>query len=104
MLIQRAGLLGGSGVVEAGSASLAAIAIKGELGDDEKTSSSIEDAAIHFPGVIVEDPQVEDFRGEEFGVGCGVELRDAEQHEKSGIDLAHDSSIDRDARFGDALQ
>lgn len=103
MFVQGQGLFGGSGIVEAGPAAFTAIAIKGELRDDEKIASGIEEAAIHLALSVFENTQIQDLLSDEFGVGVSIEFRDTEKHEKSPPYFACDGIIYNDARFGDAL-
>ena len=103
VFVQGAGLFGGRGVVETGAASFAAIAIEGELRDDQHRAAGIEQAAVHFAVFILEDAKVQDLLCDEFGVSFGIEFRHAQQDEEAGADFADDGPIDKDTRFGYAL-
>jgi hypothetical protein len=103
VLVECARLFGGSGVVEAGAAPFAAIAVERELRDYQKGASGVEDAAIHFALLIGEDSEVEYFSGDEFGIGFGIEFGDPQENQKAGADLAGDNLIDDDSCFGYAL-
>jgi hypothetical protein len=49
-----------SGILEGGPATLSAIAQQSELRYRQYFATGIEDGAIHFAGVVLEDPQFND--------------------------------------------
>ena len=63
-LVKALGLVRGSRVAEARAVALARIRDKRELADDERRAAGVEQAAVELTGVVLEDPQASDLRGQ----------------------------------------
>ena len=59
--VEGFGLYGAGGLIETGSAALAAIAVEGELRNAQNTAADIEYGAVHFALVVGENAQVDAF-------------------------------------------
>jgi hypothetical protein len=93
VLIQRTGSSGGRGGVETWAASLAAIAVQGELRDHEQRPTGIDKASVHLTRFVGEHPQVDDFVEQVISIGGGVGMRNAKQYEQAFANTAPDCPI-----------
>jgi MFS family permease len=96
-------LIGWRGPEKTGPALAAGVAIKSELGDGEDGAADIEQRAVHFALLVVEDSEVHDFfrhRHRSFG---SVVAADSDQHDESAADFAGHVAIDLNPRAGHSL-
>src|SRR5579885_3432612 len=102
--VEGFGLLGRSGGDEAGAALASGVTVESELRNDEGGALCIQQGAIHFAVVVLEDAQVGAF----FGQGCSGRGRiiatDAEQNHQAGADFSGDAAFDGYAGAAYALQ
>jgi len=103
VLIESASLLSRRGEVEAGTASLAAIAIERELRNNEQRGSHINKAAVHLTGIIGKDAQVRDLVHQIIGVRLTVSLGNSQQDHQAGVDSAGGRSVYFYSGVGDPL-
>ena len=101
--VEVLGEVGWGGGVEAWASAFAAVAVEGELGDEQDVAVGFEEGEVHFALVVGEDAEVGDFFGEVLGVGVGVGFGDGEVDEQALVDLACGLVVDVDAGVGDAL-
>ena len=86
-LVEALGRLARRGGDERRAVALARVAVERELADAEHLA--VPERGVHPPLVVGEDPQRQDLRREPVGVGIGVVVRDAEQHEQARADGRH---------------
>ncbi len=93
VFVELCGVIGQGGGIEAGSASFAAIAVEGELTDEQDLPGGIGDAEIHFVVFVGENAEVYQFFSYELGVGLGIVLSHAEINQQARGDLPDDFFI-----------
>lgn len=101
--VEFAGEVGRRGGGEAWSSAFAAVAVEGELADEQDVSVGVEEGEVHFAVGVGEDAEVGDFFGDPFGVFGGVLFSDGEVDEQAGADPADGFVVDGDGGVGDAL-
>lgn len=94
----------GRGIGETWSASPAHISIQGELRDDQRFPTDVEERAVHLPFVVFKDAQVDDFLAEDFDLCFAVMMSNAQKDEESMTNGADNLLIDGDAGMGDTLK
>ena len=92
-----------SGIDETGAAAFTAIAVEGELADDQDAAAGFGDIEVHFAVGVAKDSEARDLVGQPVGAIGRVVMRHAEQDEQPPADLADDVAFDADAGFGDSL-
>jgi hypothetical protein len=88
------------------SGARAALRIGGEreLRHYQQTSRDVGKGTVHFPRVILEHPERNNFLSQTIGFYLGIAALDADQGQQAGTDLAHRLAADAHRRAGDALQ
>ena len=84
------------GLDEAGTATFAAIGVKGELGDGQDGANRVEDGAVHFAVVVIEYAEVDGLAGEKPGVLLRVVFGDTDKDYESVIDGSNDVAVNGD--------
>lgn len=79
--VEGLGDLGRCSLVEGGAPALTAVAVEGELGDDEERAADIRDGEIHLAVGVLEYAERKNLVGEVIGVGGGIVLARAEENE-----------------------
>jgi hypothetical protein len=102
-LVEQLGLLRPRGVNVAGTAALAAVAIKSELADDQHAAADFRYREIHFAVGVVEEAQARDLLRHEVGSGGIVRMGDPQQHEQPALDGANYLAFHLNARSTDSL-
>jgi hypothetical protein len=113
-LVGRVRWLGGHGVIETGTASPKNVAVERELADQEYRPTDVAHTSRHFPGgrrlrgigaggVVLEDPQIRDFREHPCTVLGGVVSPEANKGKKPSSDGADYLALDFDPRAANAL-
>ena len=74
-----------------------------ELADDEGGAAGVDERAVHAAGIVLENPQVDHLARQPVGLGLAIAGHGADQHEKTGADLADGFAGDCDGSGGDAL-
>jgi hypothetical protein len=103
-LVEGDGDVGLRRLHEAGAAPLTRIAVKGELGDDEKAASHLLHRAVHLAVLVGEDAQPQHLLRHPRQLFVAIPLAEAGQQQEAVADLAGDLAIDADGSGGDALE
>jgi hypothetical protein len=92
-----------SGGVEAGTAALAAVAVQGEIADQQDRPAHVLHAAVHLAGLVGEDTQIHNLVRHESGVVFAVTFADAQKDQQSLANLTHRLIVDFDLRLQHSL-
>lgn len=90
--------------IEAGTTPLSAIAVQGELGDNQQLGSDVTRAEVHLAGVVVENPETGDFVHQPVRILIRVFPFDSQQDQKSAGNGTGNFAVGLDPRTGDSLQ
>ena len=102
--VQSATQFGVCRVGEAGAASLAAIAVEGELAHHQNLAADSVQSQIHFPIFVLKNPQSQSFFRQIPTFLFGVVGADAQQNQKALSDLAHDFTVNGDGGGFDSCE
>ena len=102
--IQSFGQLGRSGIGERGASPLSAIAQQSELADNQGGSTDIDQRAVHFLLIVLEDSQFHGFMGQPSGILVRVVMSNANQNEYAMVDFSYDLAADRNTSGSDPLK
>jgi hypothetical protein len=102
-VVEALSAVGRRGLREVGTASVAEVAIEGELRDGEHRSGDVRDRARELAAVVVEDAQRRDLRGEALPVFGSIVRADAEEDDETAVDRRDALARDLDVRRDDAL-
>jgi hypothetical protein len=87
--VELFGQLGLGGSIEAGSATLSAVAVQGKIADEQNRTADIEQASVHLAVVILEDTQIYQLFSYKLSIFECVLFADTEINEQSFIDPAN---------------
>ena len=82
---------------------MGAVGRQGELRYHQRLSPYVQKGTVHLILLVGKDPQLDDFLGQDIGLGLRIALHHAQQHRKAGSDLPHDASIHGHAGFAHPL-
>src|SRR3984893_2542336 len=102
-LVELFGKCGRAGGNEGGAALAACVAIQSELRDHQRGALCVEDGAVHFALIVLEDAEIADFfwQGARHGRGVGVAY--AEKDHQAESDFTCDAALDGDFGAADPL-
>jgi hypothetical protein len=63
----------------------------------------IEEGAVHFAGLVLEDAQLHNFVGEDFNLGSAITLAHTQENEQAALNLAYNLSLNRHTGAADSL-
>ena len=102
--IEFLGLIWRCSVIKTGPPTALAIAVEGELADDQQLALDIDDRPVHLPLIVSESSQMDTLLCEPFRSFQVIPLSNAKQNEPAGSDPSDYPIIDFDASFGHSLQ
>ena len=76
------------GVVESGAAAFSAVAVQGEIADEQDFAADIKQAPIHLSGFVGEDTQVHELFSYKFGILDSIIFTDTEIDQETFVDSA----------------
>jgi hypothetical protein len=91
-------------IVETWPSAMLAIAVEGELADDQELALYIDDRPVHLPLIVCESSQMDTLLCEPFRSFEGITFSNAKQNEPAGSDLSDHPIIDFDASMGHSLK
>ena len=103
VFVQRASLFGGRRQIEARTPSFAAIAVQRELRNHQQRAACVENAAVHFAGLVGENPEAGDLAGKKIGVRGCVRFASAHQDQQPWADLSRNDAIHLNPGLGHSL-
>jgi len=103
LVVQLARQLGRCRLVPGGAAAFAAVAVQGELGDDQQLAADIDERTVHHPVRIIEDAQMQDLFHHPGKILVGVAAVDAQEDDQPFGDGAGDLPVDLDLGPADTL-
>ena len=96
LFVQGIAQFGTGGVGEAGAAALAAVAVEGELADNQDLAADGVQTAVHLAVLVFKDPQAQGLLGQVTAFLLGVVGAHAQQDQKTGADGAVDFAVNGD--------
>jgi len=101
--VKLVGLFWPGGVDETRAATFSRVTVERELTDDEHRAADVCEREIHFSVSIFEDSQPDSLAGEVHRVSLGIVSTDAQQDEKTTVNLSGDFILDSDTGLTDSL-
>ncbi|HEV2289685.1 MAG TPA: hypothetical protein VGR81_12095 [Candidatus Acidoferrales bacterium] len=102
--VQRFAKFGRRCLDEARAAAAACVTIERELRDSQQRAAHIEQRAVHFSYIVIENAQIHDFLGHRSGRGGVVVAAYGEQNYKAGANFTGRLAVDHNPSFGHTLQ
>ena len=93
-LIKPSRKIGWGGLIETRATAFAAVAMQGELADQQDRAVNIIDAEIHLTVFIGKNTQVDDLVGHKLNVGFGVIMGNTQKNQQTSRNLTGDLTFD----------
>lgn len=100
---QRSSQVGQRRIYEGGPAAFSSICIEGELRNDNRCPTRIEDRKVHLSLIILEDAQVGDFFSKSTRGSFTIVMADPQQDDQTRTDFSHNTPFNRDFSAADPL-
>jgi hypothetical protein len=88
---------------EGGPPPLAHVPEQGELADHQRLATDVADGQVHLPGLVGEHPETGELVGERRRLRRAIAGSDADEHEETAADGAHDLIVDSNRSRADPL-